>query len=621
MKVSAQWIAMLLSGRTLTPEEIAQTLTMHSFETTIARSFVIDPAITVVEILKIEKHPNADRLQLATITDGKQEVQVVCGAPNIAEGQLVPFAPVGAQVYDDSGELFTLKEATIRGVVSTGMLNSSRELGIADDHGGILVLPEGVSVGAKLCEYIPGDTILDVDVLPDRAKDVTSHVAIAREVAASTGGTLGEIPEATPVMQLFQSAAGIAEFGSMPKEGDTPRRILELHPNRPAQVAGVDISADNVKQYVERLGFTVDDANDVWNIGVPHERVDVLGEHDLIDEVVRLHGLDSIQPSDIVSRMRALPVSNTVYWEAAVRDMLARQGFTETYSYSFEDSRMAKLLSSDTRPHVELINPMAPELKNLRYSMLPGLLRVMIKNREDIHRQKKQSEYAVFELGRAYHVGDGGVVPGVVERRVISGIMVGGQDALPEIIERICDLFGIDVSGVSYTQKDLPFAHVQQMSIGGEFLGITYVLSSELLTKMKYRVPLVAFEVSLLACMKHGKDVEIPVRTLHDIAATKETPTQFVELPKFPSVFRDVSLLVDPSVQTDAVQAEIARIGGEVVVDVDLFDEYTPDTGKKGLAFHLEYRVPDRTLTDTEVADTHAAIEHALKKEFDAEVR
>jgi phenylalanyl-tRNA synthetase beta chain len=74
-------------------------------------------------------------------------------------------------------------------------------------------------------------------------------------------------------------------------------------------------------------------------------------------------------------------------------------------------------------------------------------------------------------------------------------------------------------------------------------------------------------------------------------------------------------------VQTDAVQAEIARIGGEVVVDVDLFDEYTPDTGKKGLAFHLEYRVPDRTLTDTEVADTHAAIEHALKKEFDAEVR
>ncbi|HSX25199.1 MAG TPA: phenylalanine--tRNA ligase subunit beta, partial [Candidatus Andersenbacteria bacterium] len=97
---------------------------------------------------------------------------------------------------------------------------------------------------------------------------------------------------------------------------------------------------------------------------------------------------------------------------------------------------------------------------------------------------------------------------------------------------------------------------------------------------------------------------------------------QFTELPKFPSVFRDISFLVEVDTKIDAVEQEINRVGGDMVVDVDLFDEFQQEgDDKKSLAFHIEYRSPERTLTDAEISEVHKKIEHALKNEFGAEIR
>ncbi|OGY31481.1 MAG: hypothetical protein A3C02_01970 [Candidatus Andersenbacteria bacterium RIFCSPHIGHO2_02_FULL_45_11] len=614
MKFSYQKIKKIIPSLTLSPKELAELLTMHAFETVVDREYVIDPSMTVVKILKLDPHPNADRLRLATVTDGTNEIRVVCGALNIEVGQIVPYAPPGARVYDEHGELFTLKEAVIRGETSPGMLNSVRELGISDDHGGILILPEDTLIGSKLALHIPSDTIFDADVLPDRAHDVQSEEDIAHEIAALLG--------------LAKSSD--RKMGT---------HTIAFNPDSPSKIAGVNISHEEVRDILERLGFIISPparggaggggSGDVWSVTVPSARPDVLGEHNLVDEVVRVHGLDAIPPSTM-DFSKPLPVSPSVYWIGLIRRTLAESGFTETYSYSFEDERFAKLVNTEIHPHVELSNPMAPELKNLRYSMLPGLISAMVKSRDDIHRTKKNQERALFEIGRVYHRGDEGVVPGIIERPVIAGIAVGDEVTLQNIVDRIRELFQIEALTVIPAEK--PFAKYSLLKYADEFFGIGYIFSNELLKKMKYRMPVIAFEISFNALMKHAPDVEIPVRTLDEIRNTLETPAQFVELPKYPSVFRDISMLVRPEVTVEQVQEIIERIGKGLVVDVDLFDEFTPlplpegelegvGVARKSLAFHIEYRSSEKTLTDTEIAELHSKIEHALKKECNAEIR
>ncbi|MYH40748.1 MAG: phenylalanine--tRNA ligase subunit beta, partial [Chloroflexi bacterium] len=179
-------------------EAFARRLTMASAEvervTRVGGDW--DPELVRVgRVLSVEAHPRADRLRLATVDDGRGEpLRVICGAPNVREGQLVAFAREGARIIDGrSGEPAVLRRATIRGVESAGMVLSERELGLSDEHEGILELPEEAPVGEPLSDYM-GDVVLDVHVWPNRA-DLMSMVGIAREVAAIEGAALRPPPE------------------------------------------------------------------------------------------------------------------------------------------------------------------------------------------------------------------------------------------------------------------------------------------------------------------------------------------------------------------------------------------------------------------------------------------
>src|SRR5205085_4674145 len=159
----------------------------------------------VAKVLTAEKHPQADKLQVLTVDAGSGPVQVVCGAPNARAGMLGVFGPPGAYI---PGSDITLKVAAIRGVESNGMMCSSRELELGDDHSGIIELPGDAPVGTPYTQYAGlDDPVFDVNVTPNR-QDCMGVRGIARDLAAAGLGALkplavpqieGSFPSPVPV--------------------------------------------------------------------------------------------------------------------------------------------------------------------------------------------------------------------------------------------------------------------------------------------------------------------------------------------------------------------------------------------------------------------------------------
>ena len=186
MIFSYHWLKEL-SGTKKTPERLAELLMAHSFEVESVSPYEHGlSSVTIGKVLTVEKHPAADRLRIATVSTGKKDVRrIVCGAPNLAKGQKVAVALPGAHLPGG----IEIKEAELRGVKSSGMICSAKELGLGSDHTGILVLPEDAPIGRDFVRYAGlEDTVLDVKILPDRSSDALSYQGLAREIAALEGG-------------------------------------------------------------------------------------------------------------------------------------------------------------------------------------------------------------------------------------------------------------------------------------------------------------------------------------------------------------------------------------------------------------------------------------------------
>src|SRR5579862_947647 len=136
--------------------------------------------VVVARILEVMPHPDADRIRLADVDAGDGPVRVVCGAPNIEAGMVVPFARVGAHLPGD----FKIERRKIRGQVSEGMLCSAKELGLGDDHSGILALPADAPLGTDVREVLGlDDAVFDLQITPNRP-DAMGVIGVARDLAA-----------------------------------------------------------------------------------------------------------------------------------------------------------------------------------------------------------------------------------------------------------------------------------------------------------------------------------------------------------------------------------------------------------------------------------------------------
>src|ERR1700722_2665110 len=197
MNASAEWLSAFVDSG-LSPRELRDLITERAATVDAIEPVRADLAALVVgRVVEAARHPDSDHLWVTRVDAGGPDLlDVVCGAPNVTAGVLYPFAPVGTTMPNG----ITIERRKIRGQVSNGMLCSARELGLGEDHEGILALTTTAAPGTPLLDAMPiGDTRLVIDVLPNRP-DLLSHQGVAREIAAATGGTVNrpEIAEEKP---------------------------------------------------------------------------------------------------------------------------------------------------------------------------------------------------------------------------------------------------------------------------------------------------------------------------------------------------------------------------------------------------------------------------------------
>ncbi|WP_038031260.1 phenylalanine--tRNA ligase subunit beta [Thermonema rossianum] len=205
MKISYQWLKDFIEIDDQSPELIAQKLTHAGLEVEQLHSYEAIPGslegLVIGEVLQCEPHPNADKLK-KTLVDvgGEQPLPIVCGAPNVAKGQKVVVALVGATLYPKEGEPFKIKKAKIRGEVSEGMICAEDEIGLGSSHEGIMVLDTDLPNGTPAAEFFKPyrDTVLEIGLTPNRA-DAASHLGVARDLKA----LLGRPIQMPPVQQTF----------------------------------------------------------------------------------------------------------------------------------------------------------------------------------------------------------------------------------------------------------------------------------------------------------------------------------------------------------------------------------------------------------------------------------
>ncbi len=303
MLVSFNWLKDYVDVE-LNPDEVATLLTMAGLEVESVEDLYPQlENVIVARIEEIRPHPNADKLKICMVNDGKEILPVVCGAPNIADGQNVAFARIGAKLPGG----MEVKKAKIRGEVSYGMICSEKELDIGSDHSGILVVEGDFSPGTPLAEALElDDTILEVAITPNRG-DCLSYLGIAREVAALTGKRVKY-----PVFELNESGPPIESLTS----------VTLLDPERCPRYAarvieGVEIkpSPDWLRRRLEAVGLrSINNIVDVTNFvlmeyGQPLHAFDfdLLHEHRIVvrtaedgEKFVTLDGVERVLDSDML---------------------------------------------------------------------------------------------------------------------------------------------------------------------------------------------------------------------------------------------------------------------------------------------------------------------------------
>jgi phenylalanyl-tRNA synthetase beta chain len=397
-----------------------------------------------------------------------------------------------------------------------------------------------------------------------------------------------------------------------------PPRHLTLRIPRLHAILGVPIAAEEAAGILTRLGCEVTASADELTVTVPTFRPDLEREIDLVEEVLRIYGMERVDSTLPAGRSRVGELTRTQRWRERIGATLRASGLNETMTYSFGDpddvARMRCELD-ENEVCCELLNPMSVEQSVLRRSLLPGLLRSVSYNQ-----RRGVPNVHLYEIGSTFRTTGGRKQP--KERGVVAGVLAGAwhPPAWNEpttaldfydgkgIIETLGREVGADK--LRFRAADLPFlqpGRTAEVLIGGEAIGWLGEVHPLVAQEFEAEPPIVAFELDLSALIRAAKDV----KAYSDVA-------------RFPAVELDVALLVPEAVTAEKIEQATRSAGGKLLESVRIFDVYrgqgVPE-GKKSVAIALTYRAGDRTLTAEEVASTHERLVRKVTGAVGGELR
>ncbi|MDC4605003.1 phenylalanine--tRNA ligase subunit beta [Acinetobacter baumannii] len=415
--------------------------------------------------------------------------------------------------------------------------------------------------------------------------------------------------------QLIQELAG-GEFGPITvaeKSDLLPKReAIELKQAQVDQLLGYKVAAEFITDALTRLGCEVTvQADGEWSVVPPSHRYDMAIYQDLIEEVARIDGYDNIQIS-----LPSMDVQLAKYQDrfeiAQLRQTVVTLGYQEAISFSFADAKLEKQLNPQVSP-LMLANPISSDLAAMRSTLLSSLIPCVQYN---LNRQ--QSRVRFFELGLRFDYQNANSIQDLKQIPTLALVAVGSREpeswhAKPQPMDffdfkgEVEEILAAGRVKVEYVRSERPWLHPGQSAeilVAGQSIGYLGRLHPSLENELDLSTTWVA--------------------ELDQAAVLQSYVSNFTELSRFPSVRRDIALLISDNINVRDIQQLIEKTGGELLDSTWLFDVYTGqgvEEGKRSLAFALLWQHPSRTLEDAEIKSGMDNIIQVLENTYQATLR
>ena len=452
---------------------------------------------------------------------------------------------------------------------------------------------------------------------------LSSEASYRFERHVDPNGTLRALARVT---QLIQQTAGGEIIGRAldARAEDFAPRPITLRPERCNAILGTSLSADEMARCLRAIDFEVETTPEALQVGVPRLRWDIEREIDLIEEVAIVYGYDNL-PMTVPGRLSQSGLfTRRQKLTRQVGDVLRQCGLNETLSFSVscpaDLDRLGFGPDAPERTMLPLANPMIDTQSHMRTTLLPAMLEAAENN---VH--QRVTNVALYEINKVFMPVEGEPLPQEPQRvaGVIMGSVLTADWNAPEtltqpdfflvkgIVEQVCESLG--ATDVSFARVQHPAFHPGRCAtlvIGGQEAGVFGEVAERVQEAYDLPTRAYAFELDLEALLSAACDFK-----------------PYAPLPRFPAVGRDLALVLpDDDAHTAARLEEIIRAaGGEMLRVVEPFDLFVDaqrlGAGVKSLAFSLEFRAADRTLTDDEVDAAMAAIRERVAAEAGAKVR
>ena len=368
---------------------------------------------------------------------------------------------------------------------------------------------------------------------------------------------------------------------------------------------GTNISKEDVLDVFTRLGFEYKVSGEVITVTVPTRRLDISIKEDLIEEVGRIYGVDNIVGKLPVVPMKIGSVDKT---ERGIRDKMISLGLNETLSYILINDKDVHKYISDEFEELRLLDPMTEERNTLRYSLIPSLYKIYEYNKA--HYTK---DVSIFEVGKGFwkkenEYGEDSKLCSLMTGEYYLGINNKKQVdfyVIKGVVEEILDYLGYGnrYSFVMPKQEIKEFhpGQVAEINVNGEVVGVIGRIHPEI-----SKEPVYVFEINL-----------------DKLLAKKVSKMKFKEISMYPSVKKDIAIILDKDITADEISKVIKKAGGNLLINQEMFDVYTNAIlgDKKSVAYSLTFGSNSKTLTDEEVNPVIEKIIEALEKTLKAELR